>query len=116
MKYKMMTAKQAIDKLFSLESKQLDFTFDDIDKNSFHIFSMENNIVTSYARIIPTKYSSYNETSIGRVLVNKDYRKKHLATKLMIRAIDFVKNDLKEEHITLSAQYYIKNNNKSNNK
>ena len=33
MKYKMMTAKQTIDKLFSLESKQLDFTFDNIDKD-----------------------------------------------------------------------------------
>ena len=96
--------------VFACEQKiTMENDFDDIDKNSFHIFSMENNIVTSYARIIPTKYSSDNETSIGRVLVNKDYRKKHLATKLMIRAIDFVKNDLKEEHITLSAQYYIKN-------
>ena len=33
MKYKMMTANQAVNKLFSLESKQLDFTFDDIDKD-----------------------------------------------------------------------------------
>ena len=62
--------------VFACEQKiTMENDFDDIDKNSFHIFSMENNIVTSYARIIPTKYSSYNETSIGRVLVNKDYRK-----------------------------------------
>lgn len=33
MKYKMMTAKQTIDELFNLESKQIDFTFDDIDKD-----------------------------------------------------------------------------------
>lgn len=33
MKYKMMTARQAIDELFNMESKQLDFTFDDIDKD-----------------------------------------------------------------------------------
>lgn len=33
MRFKMMTAKQAIDELFNLESKQLDFTFDDINKD-----------------------------------------------------------------------------------
>ena len=62
--------------------------FDDTDKKCYHIFSLDNNTITSYARIIPKEYSSYEDTYIGRVLVNK--------------------NDLKEEHITLSAQYYIK--------
>lgn len=35
MKYKMMTAKEAVDKLFSLKTttKAIDFTFDDIDKD-----------------------------------------------------------------------------------
>ena len=33
MKYKMMTAKQTINELFESEQKQLDFTFDDIDKD-----------------------------------------------------------------------------------
>ena len=47
--------------------------FDDIDKKCYHIFSLDNNIITSYARIIPKEYSSYEDTSIGRVLVNKNY-------------------------------------------
>ena len=46
---------------------------------------------------------------LGGFLVIKNYRNKHLAKNLMTKAIEFVKNDLKEEHITLSAQYYIKN-------
>ena len=33
MKYKMMTAKQTIDELFNRESRQLDFTFDDINQD-----------------------------------------------------------------------------------
>ena len=33
MRYKMMTAKQTIDELFNMESKQLDFTFDNIDED-----------------------------------------------------------------------------------
>ena len=72
--------------------------FDDID----------NNTITSYARIIPKEYSSYEDTSIGRVLVNKNYRRNGLAKKLMMNSIEFITNNLNEEHITLSAQYYIK--------
>ena len=45
--------------------------FDDTDKKCYHIFSLDNNTITSYARIIPKEYSSYEDTSIGRVLVIK---------------------------------------------
>ncbi len=82
--------------------------FDDIDKNCYHIFSLDNNTIISYARIIPEQYSSYEDTSIGRVLVNKNYRRNGLAKKLMLKSIEFINNNLNEEHITLSAQYYIK--------
>lgn len=82
--------------------------FDDIDKKCYHIFSLDNNIITLYARIIPKEYSSYEDTSIGRVLVNKNYRRNGLAKKLMMNSIEFITNNLNEEHITLSAQYYIK--------
>jgi len=82
--------------------------FDNIDKKCYHIFSLNNNTITSYARIIPKQYSSYKDTSIGRVLVNKNYRRNGLAKKLMLKSIEFINNNLKEEHISLSAQYYIK--------
>lgn len=96
--------------VFACEQKiTMENDFDNVDKNSYHIFSMDNGIVTSYARIIPCKFSNYDDVSIGRVLVIKNYRNKHLAKNLMTKAIEFVKNDLKEVHITLSAQYYIKN-------
>ena len=79
--------------------------FDDIDKKCYHIFSLDNNAITSYARIIPKEYSNYEDTSIGRVLVNKNYRRNGLAKKLMMQSIEFITNNLNEEHITLSAQY-----------
>lgn len=82
--------------------------FDNIDKNSYHIFLEENNRIITYARIIPKKFSSYEDVSIGRVLVLKTARGKKLAQNMMIQAIKFVKNELKEDHITLSAQNYIK--------
>ncbi len=82
--------------------------FDNLDKECYHIFSLDNNTITSYARIIPKQCSTYDDTSIGRVLVNKNYRGNGLSKKLMLKSIEFINNNLNEEHITLSAQYYIK--------
>lgn len=82
--------------------------FDNLDKECYHIFSLDNNAITSYARIIPKQYSNYDDASIGRVLVNKNYRGNGLSKKLMLKSIEFINNNLNEEHITLSAQYYIK--------
>ena len=96
--------------VFACEQKiTMENDFDNVDKNSYHIFQMENGIVTSYARIIPKEFSHYEDLSVGRVLVIKDFRGKGLANKLMTHAIEFIKNELKEDFITLSAQYYIKN-------
>lgn len=83
--------------------------FDDLDKNCYHIFLQENGLIVSYARIIPKKFSSYGEASIGRVLVLSDFRGKNLAKKMILASIEFVQNTLNEKHIILSSQEYIKN-------
>ncbi|MCC0699550.1 GNAT family N-acetyltransferase [Clostridioides sp. ZZV15-6383] len=90
-------------KIFSLND------YDNIDKNSYHIFLKDNGLICAYARIIPKEYSSYNDVSIGRVLVLSSHRKKGLAKQMMDCAIDFIKVNLHENNITLSAQAYIKN-------
>ncbi|HFQ8209704.1 TPA: GNAT family N-acetyltransferase [Clostridioides difficile] len=90
-------------KIFSLND------YDDIDKSSYHIFLKENGLICAYARIIPKEYSSYNDVSIGRVLVLSSHRIKGLAKQMMDCAIDFIKVNLHENNITLSAQTYIKN-------
>lgn len=82
--------------------------FDDVDKNCYHIFLQNDKGITAYARIIPKKFSSYDDVSIGRVLVLPSDRKKGLAKKMMYCAIEFINSKLNEENITLSAQEYIK--------
>ncbi len=95
--------------VFACEQKiTMENDFDDTDKNCYHAFSIENGIITSYARIIPKEFSSYEDISVGRVLVIESHRRKGLAKNLMASCINFVKDNLKEENITLSAQYYIK--------
>ncbi|MGL5345820.1 MAG: GNAT family N-acetyltransferase [Peptostreptococcaceae bacterium] len=83
--------------------------FDDVDKVSYHVFYENNDNVCAYCRIIPKEYSSYDDTSIGRVLTTPNCRNKGLAKKMMLFSIDFVNDYLNEKHIILSAQEYIKN-------
>lgn len=78
------------------------------DKNSYHIFIKEDNIILGYLRVID-KGISYDETSIGRVVVNPKYRGQGIARKLMMKALEFIDNSLREEVIKISAQEYLLN-------
>jgi len=76
------------------------------DEESYHLFLEYNGQILSYLRIIP-KGISYDEISIGRVLVCKERRKKGLAREMMVIAIDFIKTKLNEKSIRISAQQYL---------
>lgn len=80
--------------------------FDDIDKKVKHLFLEDNNKVVAYARVINSGIKSEYAT-VGRVLVLKEYRRKGLATELMKKAIEALKED-GEEKIIISAQAYAK--------
>ena len=57
--------------------------------------------------IVP-KGLAYEYTSIGRVLVLESHRRKGIAQKMMKFALDFIKNNLDENIVVLSAQEYVK--------
>lgn len=76
------------------------------DRESVHVFNEVDGKITSYARIL-NKGVSYDEVSIGRVLVNKEFRGQGLAKDLMLRAIKFVVEDMNEDRIRISAQNYL---------
>lgn len=78
------------------------------DKNSYHLFCEENDKVIAVLRIID-KGISYKEVSIGRVSVDMDYRGKGYAGEMMTKAIDFIKEELKETEIKIQAQAYLIN-------
>lgn len=76
------------------------------DIPSYHLLGEINGELVAYLRILP-KNISYEEVSIGRVLVKANFRKYGLARKMMIEALNFIKLDLKESSIKISAQSYI---------
>ena len=76
------------------------------DKRAYHVFVEENGEIIAYLRILE-KGVSYPEISIGRVLVKEGYRGKGLSRELMQRAISFIKEELHENEIRISAPKYL---------
>ncbi len=72
------------------------------DQQAQHVFIQEGNTVLAYARILEGERDVYH---IGRVVVNPDYRKKGLATKIMQASIGALKG--KQGKIEISAQSYL---------
>ena len=79
---------------------------DDKDKNSYHLYLKEDDKILAYLRVVK-KGISYDEISIGRVVVNSKYRGQNLGRELMIKAINFITEKLKEKDIRISAQLYL---------
>lgn len=78
------------------------------DVQSYHLFKEENGKIIAYLRILPPGVS-YEELSIGRVLVKKEYRGKKLAQQMMDQALQFIHYELKEKTIKIQAQAYLHN-------
>jgi ElaA protein len=76
------------------------------DMKAYHLFQENNNEIAAYLRILE-KGVSYNEISIGRVLVNSKYRGKGLARQMMKEAIEFINDQLNESNIRIEAQAYL---------
>lgn len=81
---------------------------DDKDQISYHLVGQENGELVAYARILPPGVT-FQEASIGRVLVAKSHRGQGLAQQLMARAVAFVIEELGEKRIQLSGQTYLEN-------
>ncbi|WPC43367.1 GNAT family N-acetyltransferase [Clostridium sp. JS66] len=95
-------------KVFIVEQECAYLDCDDKDLNSYHLFSEENGKVVAYLRILE-KGVSYDEISIGRVVVKENHRGKGISREMMLKAIEFIENTLKEDTIKIQAQVYLLN-------
>ena len=75
------------------------------DFKSLHLYFLDE--IMCYCRILP-RGLSYPEVSIGRVLTNEKYRKKGLARKILLQAIEVAKEKFEAREITIGAQNYLK--------
>lgn len=81
---------------------------DDIDQASYHLFYEKESEINAYCRIVP-KGCKYREVSIGRVIVNKEYRRTGIGSMLMRKALDFVDKEMSETKIKIQAQDHLRN-------
>jgi ElaA protein len=77
------------------------------DQKALHLLGQDNGQTIAYARLFKPK-DYFEEASIGRVVVKPTYRDKKLGHLLMREAIYFMKHQLGETKITISAQLYLK--------
>lgn len=76
------------------------------DQKAIHLFYKSDDKVIAYTRLfIPGYY--FEEASIGRVVVDTNYRKNGLGHTLMKDSISAVKQLFNTSKITISAQSYL---------
>ena len=78
------------------------------DPYSYHLFKEDNGEIVAYLRVLPAGVS-YQEMSIGRVFVKKEYRGQGIAGELLQKGLDFIQHELKETKVKIQAQDYLRN-------
>lgn len=76
------------------------------DDKAFHLFGRQDGKVIAYLRIFD-KGIVFEQSAIGRVLVDKAHRGNGLAGELMRTAIRFVEQKLGHKEIKIEAQAYL---------
>ncbi len=79
---------------------------DNKDEKALHLYFIKYNKIIAYTRIFgPGDY--FKEASIGRVVVQKSYRKDGYGHQLMEVSIQTIKEKYNTKKITISAQVYL---------
>ena len=92
--------------VFVLEQECIYQDMDGKDSLAVHILGMEEEKIIAYTRIFgPGDY--YDQPCIGRVVVDKERRGKEKGKEIMEVSIKYIKNNMQEKEIVLSAQKYL---------
>ena len=79
---------------------------DNKDLDAYHVLGVLDTKIVAYARIFkPGDY--FLESSIGRIVVKKEFRKFQYVYQLVQNSILFIENNLQQNKILISAQSYL---------
>ena len=79
---------------------------DNKDLDAYHVLGILDKEIVAYARIFkPGDY--FLESSIGRIVVKKEFRKFQYGYQLVQNSIQFIENNLQQNKILISAQSYL---------
>ena len=93
--------------IFVVEQNCVYLDIDGKDKLALHLFGEFDGKIVAYSRLFKSGIC-YENSSIGRVVVDANYRDKKWGHDLMREAIAGIKNHFGESKITISGQLYLK--------
>ncbi|WP_281227237.1 GNAT family N-acetyltransferase [Flavobacterium aquiphilum] len=94
-------------KIFVVEQNCVYLDIDGKDKVALHLFGTFDGKIVAHARLFKSGIS-FDNASIGRVVVDPDYRDRKWGQELMKNAILGIKEHFGESQITIGAQLYLK--------
>lgn len=93
--------------VFVVEQNCVYQDLDGKDAQALHIFALEGKQVVAYARLFkPGDY--FDLASIGRVVVDENFRKLKLGHELIEKSIEAIETHFNTIEIKISAQLYLK--------
>ncbi|WP_317126606.1 GNAT family N-acetyltransferase [Chryseobacterium sp. G0186] len=92
--------------IFIIEQNCVYQDIDDKDLKCHHLICLVDGNLAGYTRIVPPGLT-YEDASIGRVVIGSEYRGLGLGKQLMEHSIQGCKDFLKESTIRISAQLYL---------
>lgn len=92
--------------IFVVEQNCVFLDMDDKDKLSLHLFGTFDDKIVAYSRLLNTGIC-FDNASIGRVVVDANYRDRKWGHDLMREAIAGIKSHFGESKITIGAQLYL---------
>ena len=92
--------------VFVVEQECVYQDIDGKDKKAMHLMGKKDNEIIAYTRIFDSG-DYYELPSIARVVVKKKTRGKERGKEIMKESIKYIKENLQEKTIALSAQKYL---------
>lgn len=94
-------------KIFVVEQNCVYLDIDGKDKVALHLFGTYDGKIVAHARLFKSGIT-FDHASIGRVVVDPDYRDRKWGQELMKKAIEGIEEHFGESQITIGAQLYLK--------
>ncbi|MCP8618127.1 GNAT family N-acetyltransferase [Salirhabdus salicampi] len=79
---------------------------DNVDQDAIHYYLQIGERIAAYCRLIPSG-TKFEEASVGRVIVNRDFRGNGYARTMLKNAILILLKDWGETSIKIQAQLYL---------
>jgi len=93
--------------IFVVEQTCIYQDLDGKDKVSLHLMAKDGERIVGCIRLIPQGIS-YEEPSIGRLVVDEEYRKLGIARTMMERGIQYIEEYWNKTEIRISGQAYLR--------